>query len=180
MTDPVQTMPTNDTLCNENFTPRQWLLYYKNIWTRNLIARTIDVQTDVVLKSKTPDERVQGAEGNIITAKERLEERKMIVQDALNLIEAIDFLLAIPEEEFEAKTWSKEALAVAEDMIQKPAEAPKEGDMCMLPDGRPGTLKKEGDSFVCIPNPAPAVGEPAPADEAKPTEPTPAPEQPKA
>jgi hypothetical protein len=55
----VMLMPGKDALCNEAFSPAQWLNYYLNVWTRNLVARTIDVETDRQLKEIDPERPVQ-------------------------------------------------------------------------------------------------------------------------
>jgi hypothetical protein len=119
----VQTMPPIKDLVETTLKPRHWLLYYKNTWTRNLVARSIDVATDTVLKKANPDDMVLNEDGSeTVPVKQRLETRKMLVQDALDLLAGIEILLAIPEDEFEKTVWSKEALAVAEDMLPKKEE----------------------------------------------------------
>jgi len=126
--DKAQTMPSIKDLVETNMSPRHWLQYYKNIWTRNLIARTIDVQTDMTMKAKNPEEKVVSEDGSkYIAVKERLESRKILMQDAIDLLASIEVLLAVPENEFVAKFFSKEALAVAPDMIPK-KEEPKTGE----------------------------------------------------
>ncbi len=127
MGDPIPTMPVVDGLCKTTYTAKEWLNYYWNVWNRNLVARTIDVQTDTALKAINPEELVQADDGRQITVKERLELRKILVQDALNLLAGIKILMDIPDADFENKVWSAEALKVAEDMIPKeePAPAPE-------------------------------------------------------
>lgn len=117
--EPSQTIPNVAELSARDFTAKQWLRYYKNIWTRNAVARTVDVVADEALKAINPEEPVESGigDGRVIPVKERLEHRKILVQDALDVREAIDKLLALSEEEFEKARWSKEALAVAKDMM---------------------------------------------------------------
>ena len=117
-------MDSFEALAKTEYTFADFLRYYKNIWDRNLVARTIDVQTDTILKAANPDEKVQH-EGQLMLVKERLELRKILVQDALDLIAGIDALAALSPEEYKAKCLSKEALAVAADMIPAIPEEPK-------------------------------------------------------
>lgn len=120
------------------------------------------MQTDINLKAINPEELVQHEElGRIfeMPVKERLEKRKIIVQDALDLIKAIDQLLSLGAEDFETKALSKEALAVAEDMLPKE----KAGDACVLPDGRKGTWQSDGKGGLTQVADAPEVA-PAKAD----------------
>jgi hypothetical protein len=178
----VMLMPGKDALCNEAFSPAQWLNYYLNVWTRNLVARTIDVETDRQLKEIDPERPVQNDDGRMVAVKERLEHRKILVQDGLDLVNAIKALIAIPEADFVAKTWSAEALKVDGDML--PAE-PKAGDTCTLADNvTEGVLAEMDGQLVCVDKPTPAEeavaeAEAAPAPEAAP-EPAPevAPEAP--
>lgn len=105
-------------------TPKEWLTYYKNIWTRNAVARAIDVNTDQVLKVKSPDAVfLDQNTGETITVAQRLENRKISVQDALDIIAGADRLLATPEGEFEKTYFSAEALKVSPDMIPSPFAA---------------------------------------------------------
>ena len=118
----VQMMPTVKELVTMQFTNKHWLQYYLNIWTRNSMAVAIDVQTDKALKLQNPEEEVEHVEDNvkmIIPVKDRLEKRKILLQDYLDRITGIKYLLSIADEEFEAKVLSKEALAVDEDMLPK-------------------------------------------------------------
>ena len=142
-------MPSFDTLTKQQYTAQEWMQYYKNIWVRNLVARTIDVKNDQKLKAKNPDELVMGEDGNPLPVKVRLENRKIVVQDALDLIATIDELLAISGDTFAATVWSEEALKVDEDMLPP---AIKAGDACTTPDGKPGTWQDDGKGqLLCIP-----------------------------
>lgn len=126
MGDNAPTMPVLDVLCKEELTPQQWLNYYRNIWVRNLVARTVDVETDIEMKKQNPEEKVLLDDGREVTVKERLEVRKLLIEDALKIVRAIDKLAAIPAQEFAATVWSEEALKVASDMVEaeeKPQEA---------------------------------------------------------
>lgn len=118
----TQMMPSVKELVTMQYTNKHWLQYYLNIWTRNSMAVAIDVETDKALKLQNPEEEVEHVEDSVrmvITVKERLEKRKILLQDYLDRIAGIKYLLSIADEEFEAKVLSKEALAVAEDMLPK-------------------------------------------------------------
>lgn len=117
--DPVQSMPGMAELTKNNYGPKEWLTYYKNVWTRNIIARAIDVQTDISALAIDPEGEVveQDMMGNtkIVPIKERLEMRKIAIQDAQDIIDAIDALLVSANDttvDFAQKYFSKEALAV--------------------------------------------------------------------
>lgn len=116
-------MPHVAVLVKESFTTKQWLNYYKNIWSRNHAARVIDMYTDIRLKAEDPNQMVTSEDGREIMVKERLEHRKILVQDAIDLLKTVDDLLA--RENIES-AWDKEALAVAPDML--PDEPKKETD----------------------------------------------------
>ncbi len=120
----VQTMPEVDALVKKTYSIKDFLNYYKNIWTMYLAARCVDVQTDMALKALNPKEQVTLVLDNQLlkmTAAERLEQRKILVGDALEILAGIEILLAIPDAEFNEKVLSPAALAVAEDMLPKPA-----------------------------------------------------------
>lgn len=119
-----QTAPAIGELINKDITNKQWLTYYRNIWRRNCVAASLDVVTDTEAKLKNPEEMVACEDQEIRPVKARLEMRKEKLQTILNILKATETLIAIPEAEFEAKTWSTEALAVAEDMKPKPEETP--------------------------------------------------------
>lgn len=132
--EPAVTMPNVIELATRKITAQEWLQYYQNIWTRNAVARTVDVKVDEALKAINPEEPVESGmgDGQVIAVKERLEHRKILVQDALDISEAIGKLIAHTPEEFEKAEWSKEALAVAPDMLPVPSnvmgETPAEVD----------------------------------------------------
>lgn len=114
----VQMMPSVKELVTMQFTNKHWLQYYLNIWTRNTMAMAIDVQFDKVMKANNPEAMVE-YEGQLIPVKTRLENRKIKLQDYLDIVAAIKHLMSIADDEFEAKVLSKEALAVDEDMLPK-------------------------------------------------------------
>ena len=114
MPDATQTMPSMEAMIKNAYSVQDFLNYYRNIWVRNLAARLIDVETDVVAKGINPEEIVQ--EGNEeMPVKIRLERRKIYVKDAMGIIAAMDSLIALKEGVM-AKT-SDAALAVATDML---------------------------------------------------------------
>lgn len=114
----VQMMPSVKELVTMQFTNKHFLQYYLNIWTRNTMAMAIDVQFDKVMKANNPEAMVE-YEGQLIPVKTRLENRKIKLQDYLDIVAAIKHLMSIADDEFEAKVLSKEALAVDEDMLPK-------------------------------------------------------------
>lgn len=145
--DPITNMLVLDGLTKKSYSPKEWLQYYRNVWGRNLIARTVDVKCDQVLKATDPDAMVEETgTGNIIPVKERLEIRKMDVQDALNIVEGIDALIAIDDAKFAETLWSKEALKVDADVMPK---EPKAGDACKMADGKDGVLQETDGKLVC-------------------------------
>ena len=143
-----------DSMTQKLYSPQEWLTYYKNDWTRRVVAMTVDVECDTAAKAINPDKQVPSTEGGITTVKERLEARKMGLASGLRFIEALDTLLEIPDDQFVAKCWSTEALSVAADMLP-PA---KQGDACTMPDGTAGVL---GADLVTCELPAPVA---APAE----------------
>jgi hypothetical protein len=155
-------MESAEALIKNEYTYQDFLRYYKNIWNRNLAARTIDVQTDIGLKAADPEQAVQHDQ-TIMPVKERLELRKILVQDAIDLIAAIDVLAALTPEDYQKQALSKEALAVAEDMLPPKQKA---GDTCQTTDGKPGTLQDDGKGgLTCVATPPAAAGE-TPSQEA--------------
>jgi len=140
-------MPDISSLAANTYTKRQWLNYYKNVWTRNLMARCIDVQTDTTLKAKNPEEMVQTDDQRAVPVKERLEVRKMLVQDALDLIAGIDALLAIEDDKFDEQVLSADALKVAPDMIPHAT-----GEACKTEDDKDGRYEQTAPGkMTCIP-----------------------------
>jgi len=124
----VSAMPPLKELIETNLEPKQWLIYYRNVWKRNLIARTIDMQSDTTRKEANPEDQVIMDDGSHrpTTVKERLESRKILIQDALEILSSIEKLLEVCEKqkgEFEKTYWSDEALKVAEDMLPKKEES---------------------------------------------------------
>ncbi len=115
----TQTMPSVKEMVENGYTVRHWLNYYLNIWKRQAAACAIDVYCDQLRKKDNPEMQVEQGQ-QVIPVKERLEHRKIKLQDALDVIAGAEALLEIPEAEFETKIFSKEALAVAEDMLPKP------------------------------------------------------------
>lgn len=135
--DPIQQIPflSIEAMVTKDYGTRQWLQYYKNIWERNVSARLIDVYTDTVLKAKDAnmptDEQDTDVAGrpmfeanNAIMkpVKKRLEERKIALQDGIDILKGISAVLALDDAAI-AKMCSPEALKVAEDMLPKPPAA---------------------------------------------------------
>lgn len=142
-------------LMTNQYTFKQWMQFYKNTWQRNLTARCIDLQSDIALKAKDPETPVVTEDGQTVPVKIRLEYRKIVVQDALDLIASIDAMIAMTDEQFAAFI-SPEGLAIAPDVI---APSAKVGDACTTPDNKAGTFQEENGQLICIPTeatPAPA------------------------
>ena len=151
-------MPSYDALASKKYSPREWLNYYRNIWVRNNVARTIDVMTDVALKAQDPEQMVNCEDEGVRPVKARLEIRKKAVQDGLGLVKAIDELLAIPEGEFSDKVWGDAFLSVAEDM--KPKPAPVAAPAPVAEPAKEAAAVAEPEKPVEAPATAPAVDEP--------------------
>lgn len=113
-----QFMPHLEVMAKGNLEKKDWLRYYKNVWVRNLTARLIDVETDKVMKAADPEQVVLLDDGQSVPVKVRLEHRKIMVQDAVDLIAGIDLLMALSDEELDKKAMP-EALVVDEDMKPK-------------------------------------------------------------
>jgi hypothetical protein len=151
-------------LTGKNVTVREWLTYYKNVWTRNTAARLIDVETDRVRKAEDPEQMVEdGTTGAQVAVKTRYEMRKMAVQEGLDILQAADALLALSDEDLAFKT-TAEALKVDADMMPK---EPVAGDACKLADGRDGVLGDMDGKLVCVEKPAATDTEAKPAEEKK-------------
>jgi hypothetical protein len=108
-------MPSLDALTRDLYTPRDWLRYYRNIWTRNVVSYTIDVEYDTALNAKDPETPVpyNSSVGTVdIPVKDRLENRKEMLSHALATLAAIATLEALTNEELEAR-WSDQALQAA-------------------------------------------------------------------
>jgi len=110
-------MPPVKDLVESELTVKHWLVYYKNVWTRNLIARTVDLQGDIEMAAKNPTEVVlSDDQTKTQTVTERIENRKMLVQDALNVVQTIGVLLDKANDQavdFLDMFWSEKALAPA-------------------------------------------------------------------
>lgn len=149
MNEQPASLPPMSELLKNKYTVRDWLTYYYNIWLRNATARTIDVENDREMKSKNGDEIVDSGVGTMIPVKERLEKRKIDLQDALDVVKYAADLLKLTDEELAAK-WTPEALKIDEDMMP-----PKEiaGNPCVAADGKAGTWKDDGKgNLLCIPD----------------------------
>ncbi len=119
-----ETVPSIEQLIGRKVTSKEWLNYYRNVWLRNAVARAVDVKCDSILAAKNPEDMVMEYEvetgaptGEKIPVKVRLETRKLLVQDALDVVESVDALL----KEEETSYFGKEALAPA---VEEKKEAP--------------------------------------------------------
>lgn len=121
--DPVQTMPDVNSLVKNSFEIKDWLKYYENIWKRNLTARLVDIETDLALKATNPDLEVVNDDGAQMPVKARLEHRKILAQDAVNILDKFAKLLALTPGELLTK-YNPDALKIADDMLpKKPVES---------------------------------------------------------
>ena len=148
----METQITQADLTDKIFNYEEWLTYYLNIWNRNLIARLVDVEHDKKTKEMNPEQLVAAPDGRPLPVKVRLENNKIGVQDAIDIIDNISKLLedtGNKDVAFLNKYMSKEALKVADDMLP-----PKVGDACRTPDGKEGAWKDAGNGgLACIPTP---------------------------
>lgn len=117
-------MPSMDAMLKTLYSPADWLTFYKNAWTRNLIACSTDVMSDTMALAANADaetsENVVNEVGQTMLnehglpkkklVRDRLEERKRTVQNAVDILAAIDALIALSPDDL-AKQWSPEALA---------------------------------------------------------------------
>jgi len=164
-----KTMQTFIEATGKIFTLKEILTYYRNIWMQHVIARAIDVQTDVAKKANNPEEEVENIDPitrqiSYITVKERLELRKILVKEAQEIVSAIDTMLAVEEDKIAETFLGEKALAVDEDMLK-----PKAGDVCTTEDGRQGHMFDSQTGLVCLAKKeeTPAVdAETAPVEEA--------------
>lgn len=115
-------MESFEALATKEFTQKQFLNYYINIWNRNVAARLIDVQTDLTKKEANPDELVE-LDGKVMKIGERVELRKILVQDAMDIYNAAKKLYSLPDLDL-AHLSSVEGLRVAEDMLPVAPETP--------------------------------------------------------
>lgn len=116
-------MESFEVLATKTFTDKDFLQYYQNMWMRNTIARLIDVQTDLTRKETNPDEMVE-LDGKLMKIGERLEHRKILVQEAMDIFNAAKVLSSLPDEEL-ATRYSPEGLKVAEDMLPVATPTPE-------------------------------------------------------
>jgi hypothetical protein len=154
-------------------TPKEYLTWYKNEWTGRLVARTIDLNTDLLTVAVAPGKMVLHDNGagmlQEIPVEDRLEARKQIVRDAIELLKSIDDLLALTPEDYHAKVLSDEALAprvvveevkAAESPETVPAsdEAVKDAEVVeTAPDAQPAAPQAEAAPSTDAPTPEAAV-----------------------
>lgn len=119
--DPIQTMPSLDALTQKAYSRKEWFAYYKNIWTRNIAATSIDILTDTWLKAEDAEQIVPSDENpnRGETVKDRLEKRKDRMVTAKRLMKALEELAGMSDEEFAEKMMSDEALTPAPDTVEE-------------------------------------------------------------
>lgn len=128
-TNIVQIMPSVQDMVTNGYTIRHWLQFYKNVWTRQCAAGAIDIQNDRLRKAINPNEMVTfGRDEEVMTVKVRLENRKIALQDGLNVLKAIDALMEIGDDELEAKLFGDDNLKVDDDMLPMKEEATTEAE----------------------------------------------------
>lgn len=160
----IQQMPTLEEMTKKDYTFKEWLQFYHNLWRQIVIARTVDVQFDTAMKAKNPETAVLNAERTgYIPVKQRLEAGKESLEDGLFLLKQIEYLQTLDDEALAKKYWTEEALALAPDMIppENKVEAakvePKVGDACLTAENIKGTLQQGADGLVCVADAAPAA-----------------------
>lgn len=112
--DNPQVTPSTDILTQKNYTMREWLMFYKNIWTRNLVARLVDVNTDIAGKKINAEEMVLCDDKQYRTVSERLELSKISVKKAKEILASINELMALNDVELVGR-YSDVALAFTPD-----------------------------------------------------------------
>lgn len=151
-------MEAFETLATKDYSPKQFLQYYINLWKRNVIARAIDVLCDEKTKALEGKDHVVELDGRPMTIGERVEARKILIQEAQDIVDAASELLALSDEDL-AKRWTTD-LAVAEDMLPPAAQA---GDICYDGDNREGKLESDGQGgLICKVAETVTEAEPAP------------------
>lgn len=121
----VTTLPSVQEMVKNGYSTKHWLQYYINIWNRQSVAAAIDIKTDQIRKAIDPEMEVE--EGHqVVPVKVRLENRKLKLQDYLDIISAAKTLMALPDDQIEEALFGEKALAVDEDMLPKPEEKPEE------------------------------------------------------
>lgn len=122
-------MESIEALTTKNYTATDWALYYKNVWMRNAIARTIDVQSDMSIFANNPNQMVQvdspnGRDMSFCPVTERIEIRKIALQDAIDIIKSIDVVLGTSD--ITGHYWSPEFLKVSPEASHAVMEAAPE------------------------------------------------------
>lgn len=126
------TLPNATEMATREFTLAEWLTYYRNTWIRHALARTVDVISDEQTKQKDPETMVMHfnelGQPMEMPVKARLEARKILLQDALDIVRVVEKLTASGDN-FESTYWSPEALAVAADMMPEPESEKQEQEV---------------------------------------------------
>lgn len=117
----VQALPEVKDMVTQAYTYRNWLQYYFNIFTRRVIASTVDVEHDANLKAENANKFVDhtvDAMGNMrqVQVKFRLEERKEELEKCIGILGAIKRLMALSDEDL-AQYWTKEYLTADPEVL---------------------------------------------------------------
>ena len=134
MEDTMQTLPNNEYMLKKEITLKEALNFYQNTWTRYLASRLIDVEHDRIKASIDPEEIVTHGDKDqygryfeeAMPVRHRLEKRKMLVENALLILQAVGSLIKTPDGDFEAKHLSAEALRVSDAVMREMAGLPAE------------------------------------------------------
>lgn len=106
-----QVMPSFDAMCNTSYEPKQWLQYYRNIWSRNLMGSMTDVQHDSAIVAVNPAALTDGQQDLVPDGKggarqrtlaERANLRRENAERALGIIASIDQLMALSDADLKA------------------------------------------------------------------------------
>lgn len=106
--------PSNEHLLKNQYSVRDYLNFFVNMWTRSLAAYLIDVEMDTNLKATDPEFKVswqfsEMEQPSFISVRDRLEYRKQSVANARKQITTAEALLALKDDELAAR-YSPEAL----------------------------------------------------------------------
>lgn len=120
----TQFLPSVQDMATTDIPSGNWLLFFHNTWRRQVIARTVDVYIDTKLKENDPDQMVgHSLNGEAVQTKVkyRLEHRKMKLQEALEVVEAVEALKLLTPEQIHDQFWGEEAMKVAPDVAAEAA-----------------------------------------------------------
>lgn len=139
----VTTLPSVKEMVQNGYTTKHWLQYFINVWNRQAAACAIDIKCDQIRKAINPEMEVEDQQ-QIIPVKQRLENRKLKLQDYLDIIAGAKELMAIPDDQIEEALFSEKALAVDADMIELPVKTDEdvEKEVVLEPEAVPEAVEE--------------------------------------